>query len=185
MCNNAMSRLTLWGTAVPVLFSAMACQAEPGFIPGSDPLAVTVQQMLAIDTRLALKKELQLELEARGLKAEPPSQPLISTPAAAPVMAPVLPAAANQLSAPATAQSEAPKKPKRSVLILDGIFGKGGQLYADVFIDGQRVRYKRDQRSPLGYDSFFAYQLVSINVPCVHLKTQTGPRKICIDERGE
>lgn len=186
MCNNAKQRHVALGTSLSVLLIALGCKAQAANFDAADQIVGSVQHMLAIDTELALKKELQLELEARGLKASAIPQPPVSSVVASPIMTPVItPATPDPAAAPAPSQPEAPKPPKKPVLTLDGIFGKGGQLYADVVIDGQKVRYKRDQRMPLGYDSTFGYQLVSINVPCVQIKSQAGLQRVCIDGRGD
>ncbi len=186
MSNNARPRSILPGFVLCALGIALASEVHAAGGDNGDPIVGSVQQMLAIDTELALKKELQLELEARGLKAGAQPQPLISPPTAAPIMTPMIqPVVADAVPAPASPQPQASKQPPKPVLILDGIFGKGGQLFADVVIDGQKVRYKRDQRMPLGYDSSFGYQLVSINVPCVQLKSAVGQHRVCIDGRGD
>lgn len=173
MCSNNTSRCMAWGFSVAVLAQSMTSLADP--LPDVElvKVAATVEQMLAIDTRLALKKEQQRELEAMGIK---PSAPVVVQPVSALASMPIV--------APVDIQAKkepAPEKPKAPVLSVEGIFGPGDQLFADVRIDGRMVRFKKNQRYPLGYDSNFAYQLQSINVPCVRLTGPQGPQKLCID----
>lgn len=171
MCNNNASRFTAWGFAVAVLTHSIIGHADP--LPDLEQakIAITVGEMLAIDTRIALKKEQQRELEAMGLK---PSQAVMA-PAVMQPMPKVAPIDAQEKKEPT------PEKAKEAVLSVEGIFGPGDQLFADVLIDGRKVRFKSSQRYPIGYDSSFAYQLVSINVPCIRLTGPGGALKLCID----
>jgi len=176
MCNNTASRCMAWGFSVVVLAYSMVSQADP--LPGVElaKVAATVEQMVAIDTRIALIKEQQRELEAMGIK---PTQPVPSlSPVAAPMpkVAPVEAQAKKEPKEPAL-----PEKPKAPVLSVEGIFGPGDQLFANVLIDGREVRFKKNQRYPIGYDSSFPYQLVSIEVPCVRLTGPQGLQKVCVD----
>lgn len=173
MCNNTASRYLAWGFSVAVMAQPLMSLADTLPNMAQAEVAITVEQMLVIDTRIALSKEQQREREAMGLKqaplalAAPVSQP-------APKVAPI----DNQDKAEPPAAPEMPKAPTLSV---EGIFGLGDQLFAQVLIDGRMVRFKKNQRYPVGYDSAFPYLLVSINVPCIRLTGPGGPQKLCID----
>ena len=174
MCNNTASRCMAWGLSVALLAHSMMSEADP--LPDVElaKVAATVEEMLAIDTRIALKKEQQRELEAMGIKpAQSVSVPPVSM---APQPTPkVNPSEGQAQKEPTQEKSRAP------ALSVEGIFGPGDQLFADVLIDGRKVRFKKNQRYPLGYDSSFPYQLLSINVPCVRLTGPQGPQKVCVD----
>lgn len=170
MFSNNVARFKSWGLAVAMLALSGTGQANQlGDLEQSD-VASMVGDMLVIDTRIALHNERRRELEAMGIKQQVPMPtPVIQS---LPMVTAVdEPANAKQL----------PDKPKAPVLSVEGIYGPGTQLVADVLIDGQKVRFKAGQRHPIGYDRSFAYQLISINVPCIRVSGPGGSQKLCID----
>jgi hypothetical protein len=171
MCSNHATRHLAWGLTVAVLAHSTIALADDFPDVEQAKVAATVGEMLAIDTRIALKKEQQRELEAMGLK-----QPSGAVVQAAPQVAP----RTTPIDAPEK-KAAVPEQPKPPVLSVEGIFGPGDQLFADVLIDGRKVRFKSGQRYPIGYGNSFAYQLVSINVPCIRLAGPAGSQKLCID----
>lgn len=182
MCSKTIMRLGVWGSAAA--FSVYLANAQATGVSDTagalalpfveqEKVAATVGEMLAIDTRIALKKEQQRELEAMGLKpAAMPSGPRAQLVQPDPI---IKPADSSKDTEPV------PAKPKAPVLSVEGIFGPGDQLGAYVIIDGRSLRYKAGQRYPIGYDRSFPYQLMSINVPCIQLSGPGGPHKLCVD----
>lgn len=170
MCDNNSARRNALGLAVFMLTVSSSVQADQMSDQQLTGVAETVGEMLLIDTRIALSKEHQRELEAMGIKHQAPvaAQAALPTPKMTPV------------EEPAKTQP-LPDKPKAPVLSVEGIFGPGDQLSADVLIDGRKVRFKTGQRYPIGYARPFAYQLISINVPCIRLSGPGGSQKLCID----
>lgn len=173
MCSNNAERFTAWGFAVAVLVFCGTGQANQLTDIEQSKVAATVGEMLAIDTRIALKKEQLRELEAMGLKHSGSSsaQAIQPVPKMTPVHEPDKPDNTKPL----------PEKPQVPALSVEGIFGPGDQLAADVLIDGRKVRFKTGQRYPIGYDRSFAYQLISINVPCIRVSGPSGSQKLCVD----
>lgn len=170
MCSKNAPRLTAWGLVVVGLAFHSSGYADQLSDMQQATVAATVGEMLAIDTRIALKKEQQREREAMGIKNQPA--------AVAPVMQPT--PKMTPIDEPDKAKA-VPEKPKVPVLSVEGIFGPGDQLAADVLINGRKVRFKSGQRYPIGYDRTFAYQLISINVPCIRLSGPEGSQNLCID----
>lgn len=185
MCNEKDRRLhPLPAPLVLLLVMALSGVARAESDTDLSYTPRTVQQMLEIDSRLALQKEQQREREAMGLKGLPaapsPAQPTVATAPLLPQMAP--------LATPAKAISDtadAPKPPKPIAVKLEGIFGIGDRLFADVLIDGRRVRFQRGHRYPLGYERGFEYGLIAINVPCVRLTGSQGTQTLCIRPFGD
>lgn len=173
MCSKNTPRSTAWCFAVAVLVLSSGSRAQELTDLEQAKVAATVGEMLAIDTRIALKKEQQREFEAMGIKPQP-----LAAVTSAPVIQPT--PKMTPIDEPDKAKAT-PEKPMEQVLSVEGIFGPGDQLAADVLINGRKVRFKSGQRYPIGYDRTFAYQLISINVPCVRLSGPDGSQKLCID----
>lgn len=173
MCSKYAPRFKAWGFSVVVLAFHGSGYADQSADIQQSVVAGSVGEMLAIDTRIALKKEQQRELEAMGIKHQP-----LAAVAPAPVMQPT-PSLTKIGEADKAKQT--PDKPRLPALSVEGIFGPGDQLAADVLIDGRKVRFKSGQRYPIGYDRSFAYQLISINVPCIRLNGPDGSQVLCID----
>lgn len=173
MCSKYAPRFKAWGFSVVVLAFHGSGYADQMPDRQQSIVAGTVGEMLAIDTRIALKKEQQRELEAMGIKHQP-----VAAVATAPIIQPI-----PQLTPIDDPDKEkaVSAKPKVPALSVEGIFGPGDQLAADVLIDGRKVRFKSGQRYPIGYDRSFAYQLISINVPCIRLNGPEGSQVLCID----
>lgn len=180
MCNENERRWQILQAPLVLLMLTTLCslaQAEPDRDRNYAPR--TVQEMLDIDSRLALQREQQREREAMGLKATPlVPGPVLPTPALAEPLPDMQPLAAPVKTA--VDKPAAPTPPKPITIALDGIFGLGDRLFADVRIDGQRVRFQRGHRYPLGYERGFAYGLIAINVPCVRLAGPQGAQTLCI-----
>jgi hypothetical protein len=129
----------------------------------------SVSDMLVIESALALKAQQARELEAMGVKPEAAnSLPVNLLPQ--PLMEPSHKVSGEDTSAKA---NDAP-----AVL---GIFGTGVNLFADVSIDNQRIRFQAGQKAPLGFGSSSPYKLVKIKSPCVSFSTKGGLQTLCID----
>lgn len=155
-----------WFCFAAFVTTVMAASADVSANSGPDTIATSVQEMLRIDTNLALKKERQRELEASGIKAQvvsPLTSPLPQN----------IPETQSVEKQPASAE-------KKAALSLDGIFGIDNQLFADVMIDGVKVRYIKGQPYPVGFGKKFPYELIGIRVPCVSLKSKGVTEEVCI-----
>lgn len=175
MFNNKMSsHVLVSGIAALMMVLPWTCQADDQDIADLGKIATSVKEMLAKDTSLALKAEHQRELELSGVKT-PTVAPAIPLNLSDAIMAP--PAGGGDKD------SAAKEKPAPAISVT-GIYGTGDALSADVMIDGKRIRFTKGRALPDGY-SKFAYQLVSINSPCVLLKANGANKKLCIDGIGE
>lgn len=129
-----------------------------------DPVNASVGQMLAIDAQRALVMEQKMLDAANATKGGA-----------------VVQGAAFDVAPTAAPEPVAPQLP----ITLDGIFGIGNSLMADVMIGNTRVRYQRGKALPVGVPPGFPYQLVSIDVPCVKLRnTSNVEQTICLSKSG-
>ena len=154
-------------------FSCIAvAEQEPSFF--KPDLAKTVGQMLMIDADIAHKFEENRLLGAMGKK-----NASTATTKFAPVMQPIqaTPEAKPEAAINVEVVKETPP-------ILLGIFGISENLYADVQIDNERVRFQRGRSNPISGSLKGNYQLISINVPCVALVKNSKKTSVCLEKDG-
>lgn len=149
---------------------ALAEQEPTDFKP---ELAKTVGQMLMIDAAVAHKYE-QDRLNAAMGKKNPPSAAAKIAPVVQPIQAP-------EVKPVATSTVEVVKE-KPPVLL--GIFGISEKLYADVLIDGERVRFQKGRSNPISGGFKESYKLIGINVPCIALAKDSKKTSVCLEKDG-
>ncbi|EPG9766454.1 hypothetical protein M0K88_004698 [Escherichia coli] len=158
------STLSFAGELTPSEFSS----------PEFTKVAATVQELLVIDARMAMQQLRKRELEASG-QSRAGQSPQASIAKGESLPQPLL-------GANAGAEQQKPAAPKPIVKPkLEGIFGLGDRLFADVEFDGQKVRFQRGQKYPVGMGTSFPYQLVSIAAPCVKVQGKGSTETLCID----
>lgn len=139
-------------------------------------LAKTVGDMLLIDAALAHKFEENRLIAAMGKKTTPPA----ITPVA-PIMKPLQPPETEAVAVqPKLDHTE--EVIRDSSVILLGIFGVNDNLYVDVQIDNERVRYQRGRSSPISGNPKSKYRLAGINSPCIELIKGTEKKSFCLEK---
>lgn len=172
MLSNVLG-IAFFGIALGAL--TLPAEADSEFTATSaeqGPTVRMVNDMLLIDARRAAIAEREKLLEALGKKVDKSVKQASSTPAVA-----------EAKPAEAASQSKQPETPVPVVIDLQGIFGLGTNLYADVSINGQVVRYQRGRSVPLGMADF-KYKLSSIEVPCVKIKEGETLFTTCLTTSG-
>ncbi|WP_122377652.1 hypothetical protein [Pseudomonas cannabina] len=171
MSNNAMGAALL-GLSLGVL--TLAATADDQYTAPSveqGPTVKMVNDMLLIDARRAAIAERERLLEALGRKPDKTVKPVSPQPTV------------EARPAEVTTQVKQPEAPAPVVLDLQGIFGLGTNLYADVSINGQVVRFQRGRSLPLGMADY-KFHLSSIEVPCVKLKQGDTLFTTCLTASG-
>lgn len=150
--------------------------AEPSAVDMKPELAKTVGQMLMIDAAIAHKFEEDRMLAAMGKKN-------VTTPSSPPPQI-IKPLQSSEV-VPVVANADAAKKEevaKETPLILLGIFGVNENLYVDIQIDNERVRYQRGHSNPIAGNLKSKYQLVSVKAPCIELMKDASKTLVCLEK---
>lgn len=139
----------------------------------------TVLQMIMFESSLAMKAEEDRVAVAMGLKAkEAPAATKVAPSAAALQQQPII---EDNNAKASTVKKESPEKDKSKIEVL-GIFGLNENLFADLRIDTERVRFKSGLSAPIKGGAASGVSLVSIKVPCVTISRSDKRETVCIDK---
>lgn len=122
--------------------------------------SLIVREMLQIDANIALMNERKRLDEAMGVVNE--KQVTVE-------------------SASETSQLiESSEEEETVSLVVHGIYGVGNELFADIGINGSRVRFKRGREVAERVGPDFPYRLKSINPPCATLINAGTEMPVCL-----
>ena len=179
MFNNKMFFSNFVIVAIYIAFSGPVT-ADQASLDIKPELAKTVGQMLLIDAAVANKFEEDRLLSVMGKKNNN-SEKLGAVPMkTAPIMQPIGATDTTTTTTPIIKPAEIKTLPP----MLLGIFGIGNNLYTDVQIDSERVRYQSGHLNPVSGNPKTSYKLVNISVPCITLMKNKTSVLICLEKDG-
>jgi len=169
------TRKIITGVALTLAVCSGSAFAVEQPLDGSSESSVTVlktvRDLLLSESRMALDAQRKRERELSGRKDL--TQPNI--------VGTLLPQPLTDSPSMLMDHEPAPATPKEPTTVL-GIFGLGNNLFADVSIDSQRLRFQTGRGAPLGANQKSPYQLINIAPPCVKLKAHGVVRNLCVDD---